>query len=156
MTIMTINEETWKLVQQHLDYTNEEMDLFRSDPRNEDALSKTAAMLNKTTVVEVMDSQGCDSGHKIGDKFYFDGRGISLLTKKGPGRICILKDVPDKRPVEDILWTDEGYQEVFTRARLDVLKKYEPLAKENEPYEWINETRMAPWIIYVLKKGERA
>jgi len=86
---MNISEDTWKMVQEHLGYNDEEMNLFRSDPRNEDALSKTAAMLNKTIVVEIMDSHGCDSGHKIGDKFYFDGRGISLLTKLGPGRICI-------------------------------------------------------------------
>lgn len=86
---MIINEEIWNMVQQHLGYNDEEMKIFRADPRNEDALSKTAAMLNKTIVVEVIESHGCDSGHKAGDKFYFDGRGISLLTKLGPARICI-------------------------------------------------------------------
>jgi ubiquinone/menaquinone biosynthesis C-methylase UbiE len=67
----------------------------------------------------------------------------------------IMKDVQDKRPVEDILWTNEAYQEGFKRAGLEVLKKYTPLAKENEPYEWINETRIAPWVIYVIKKAEK-
>ncbi|MBI4768276.1 MAG: TIGR04076 family protein [Deltaproteobacteria bacterium] len=86
---MDFNEDTWKVVQGHLGYNEEEMKLFRSDPRNEDALTKTAAMLNKTMVVEVIESHGCDSGHKVGDKFFFDGRGISLLTKLGPNRICI-------------------------------------------------------------------
>jgi uncharacterized repeat protein (TIGR04076 family) len=46
-------------------------------------------MLNKTIVAEIIESHGCDSGHKVGDKIYFDGRGISLLTKLGPSRICI-------------------------------------------------------------------
>jgi uncharacterized repeat protein (TIGR04076 family) len=86
---MIVNEDTWKMVQEHLGYDEEEMNLFRSDPRNEDTLSKTAAMLNKTIIAEIIESHGCDSGHKAGDKFYFDGRGISLLTKLGPGRICI-------------------------------------------------------------------
>jgi uncharacterized repeat protein (TIGR04076 family) len=72
----------------HLGYSDEEMRIFQADPRNEDALCKTAPMLNKTIVVEVMESHGCDSGHKAGDKFYFDGRGVSLLTRLGLG-ICI-------------------------------------------------------------------
>jgi uncharacterized repeat protein (TIGR04076 family) len=86
---MAVNEDTWKLVQKHLGYTDEEMLIFRADPRNEDTLSKTVPMLAKTFVAEVVESHGCDSGHKVGDKLYFDGRGISLLTRLGPSRICI-------------------------------------------------------------------
>ena len=86
---MAISEDTWKLVQKHLGYNDEEMKIFRADPRNEDTLSRGAAMLNKTIIAEVVESYGCDSGHKVGDKFYFDGRGLSLLTRLCPGRICI-------------------------------------------------------------------
>jgi uncharacterized repeat protein (TIGR04076 family) len=86
---MKLDERTWKGIQQHLGYNDEEMKQFRENPRNEDALSKTAVMLNKTIVAEIIESHGCDSGHKVGDKIYFDGRGISLLTKLGPSRICI-------------------------------------------------------------------
>ena len=86
---MKLDEKTWKGVQQHLGYNDEEMKQFRENPRNADVLSKTAVMLNKTIVAEIIESHGCDSGHKVGDKIYFDGRGISLLTKLGPSRICI-------------------------------------------------------------------
>jgi len=86
---MAVTEDTWRMVQKHLGYTDEEMLIFRADPRNEDALSKSMPMLTKTFVAEVVESHGCDSGHKVGDKLYFDGRGISLLTKLGPSRICI-------------------------------------------------------------------
>jgi len=86
---MKLDEKTWKGVQQHLGYNDEEMKQFRENPRNEDVLSKTDVMLNKTIVAEIIESHGCDSGHKVGDKIYFDGRGISLLTKLGPSRICI-------------------------------------------------------------------
>jgi len=86
---MAVSEDTWRLVQKHLGYTDEEMLIFRADPRNEDTLSKTMPMLAKTFVAEVVESHGCDSGHKVGDKLYFDGRGISLLTRLGPSRICI-------------------------------------------------------------------
>ena len=86
---MDITEDTWKMLQRHLGYSDEDMKIFRANPMNEDVLSKTAAMLNKTTVAEVIESHGCNSGHKAGDKFYFDGRGVSLLTRLGPSRVCI-------------------------------------------------------------------
>jgi uncharacterized repeat protein (TIGR04076 family) len=86
---MTMTEDIWILVQKHLGYSDEEMKIFLASPRNADVLSKTALMLNKTIVAEVIEAHGCDSGHKAGDKFYFDGRGVSLLTKLGPSRVCI-------------------------------------------------------------------
>ena len=59
-------------------------------------------------------------------------------------------DVDDSRPVEDILWTGEDYDEVYRRSGLAPIKIYRPLAKRTEPYSWVNETAIAPWIIYVL------
>jgi SAM-dependent methyltransferase len=64
----------------------------------------------------------------------------------------IVTDHEDRRPVEDILWTDEAYAEVFASAGLEAVATYRPLATGNEPYEWVNETRIAPWVIYVLKR----
>ncbi len=63
----------------------------------------------------------------------------------------IITATDDKRPVEDIIWPDMAYQEVFKRAGLQVVRTYKPLAKKSEPYQWVNETRIAPWVIYVLK-----
>jgi hypothetical protein len=34
-----MTEDTWKLLQRHLGYSDEEMKIFRADPRNEHALS---------------------------------------------------------------------------------------------------------------------
>jgi uncharacterized repeat protein (TIGR04076 family) len=86
---MKIGEDIWETIQKHLNYNDKEMKIFWANPRNEDVLSKTALMLNKTIVAEVIESHGCDSGHKAGDKFYFDGRGVSFLTKLSPRRVCI-------------------------------------------------------------------
>jgi uncharacterized repeat protein (TIGR04076 family) len=71
-----------------LGYTDAEMKSFREDPRNEDVLSKAPELLNKTIIVKVAQSHGCNSQHKVGDKFYFDGAG-NLLTKLCPKRVCI-------------------------------------------------------------------
>jgi len=65
----------------------------------------------------------------------------------------IVTDHGDRRPVEDILCTDESYQEVYRSAGLQLLGSYMPLADGDEPYQWVNETRIAPWVVYVLKRA---
>jgi ubiquinone/menaquinone biosynthesis C-methylase UbiE len=73
-------------------------------------------------------------------------------AKSGDKVRIIQTDIEDKRPVEDIIWTDESYRETYNGAELELVKTYKPLAKENEPYKWVNETKIAPWTIYVLEK----
>jgi SAM-dependent methyltransferase len=63
----------------------------------------------------------------------------------------VMLDVPDRRPVEDILTTDETYRGIFDQARLAVTKAYHPLGLASEPVAWVNETSVAPWTIYVLE-----
>jgi uncharacterized repeat protein (TIGR04076 family) len=83
-----VEEETWKFMQQHLGFNDEEIELFRRNPKNEEIISKVPALMEKTIVAEVVDSHGCNSLHRVGDKFYFDGAG-NLLTNLNPKRICI-------------------------------------------------------------------
>ena len=61
-------------------------------------------------------------------------------------------DIKDKRPCYDIFWSAEDYKKVYTNAGLRVISTYKPLATGHEPYPWINETKIAPWTIYILKK----
>ncbi|MFX1329482.1 MAG: hypothetical protein ACFE91_15240 [Promethearchaeota archaeon] len=75
-------------IKSHFGYTDEEMELWLENPRNQEAIKKTPALLQKTIVIEVVESHGCSSIHKVGDKFYFDGPG-NLLTKLNPKRVCI-------------------------------------------------------------------
>jgi SAM-dependent methyltransferase len=71
-------------------------------------------------------------------------------AKSGDKVRIIVTDHADPRPVEDIVWTDEGYREVFEQARLRLLSKCEPLGREDEPYRWVSEVEIAPWAVYVL------
>lgn len=66
----------------------------------------------------------------------------------------IMTDVKDKRP-EDVVWSDKSYRAVFMQTGLRVIKTYKPLAKNNEPYRWVNETEIAPWGIYALGKEQK-
>ncbi len=71
-------------------------------------------------------------------------------AKSGDKVRIIVTDHADPRPVEDILWTDAAYREVFEKAQLRLVQKCEALARADEPYSWISEVEIAPWAVYVL------
>ena len=46
----------------------------------------------------------------------------------------------------------KSYRAVYRAAGLENVAMCEPLATGEEPYSWVNETKIAPWVIYVLKR----
>jgi len=64
----------------------------------------------------------------------------------------VMTDVVDRRPVEDVVWSHEDYLRVYKHAGLTVDHIHRPLAREDEPFQWVSETRISPWVIYVLKR----
>ena len=72
-------------------------------------------------------------------------------AKSGDKVKIIMTDVEDRRPVEDILFADDAYRAVYEEAGLETAIKHAPLGQADEPYAWVNETEIAPWVIYVLK-----
>lgn len=83
-----MSKEALNFIKSQLGYTDEEMELWLKNHRNQEAILKIPALLQKTIIIEVIESHGCASLHKVGDKFYFDGPG-NLLTKLSPKRVCI-------------------------------------------------------------------
>jgi ubiquinone/menaquinone biosynthesis C-methylase UbiE len=75
-------------------------------------------------------------------------------AKSGEKVFIVMLDVDDRRPVEDIIWTDQDYHETYKRAGLVPVNIYRPLANQTELYTWVSETKIAPWVIYVLRSGE--
>jgi predicted SAM-dependent methyltransferase len=73
-------------------------------------------------------------------------------AKNGDIVKIIQTDIEDKRPVEDVICTDESYRAIFTGTGFQCIDMYKPLGKDSEPFNWVNETQIAPWTIYVLKK----
>jgi len=47
----------------------------------------------------------------------------------------------------------DDYHRLFSLAGLVPEAEYKPLGHESEPYEWVSETTIAPWVIFVLKKA---
>lgn len=72
----------------------------------------------------------------------------NALARSGDTVRIIVTDHKDRRPVEDILWTDESYMAVYREANLQTMQVLRP--QEDEPYSWVNETAIPPWVIYVL------
>ena len=68
----------------------------------------------------------------------------------------VMLDVPDRRPVEDVLCTDAHYRQLFETAGLEVLEVQSPLATGKEGTRWVSETTTAPWTIYVMAKKPHA
>lgn len=65
----------------------------------------------------------------------------------------VMLDVPDRRPVEDIVCTDASYRSVFEQSGLTVIDLRQPLGRPDEAQPWVSETTVAPWSIYVLGRS---
>ncbi len=78
----------------------------------------------------------------------------NLVAKTGDIVRDIMLDVDDHRPVEDIFWSIPDYEKLFKDAGFLIEAMYNPLGYEDEPFNWISETHIAPWIIFVLAKSE--
>jgi SAM-dependent methyltransferase len=66
----------------------------------------------------------------------------------------VMLDVEDHRPVEDAYWTDSDYRDLYGAAGLAVVSKHQPLGVASDPHEWKTESRISPWTIYVLGRGD--
>jgi SAM-dependent methyltransferase len=75
----------------------------------------------------------------------------NLEAKTGERVRIVMKDVDDRRPVEDVIWYEEDYRMLYATAGMRVVELHKPLANEHEPFDWINETMIPPWAIYVLE-----
>lgn len=75
----------------------------------------------------------------------------NAVARNGDVVRIVTTDHQDRRPVEDILCTDESYRAVYLEADLEAIQVFRPLAKGDEPYSWLSETKVAPWVIYVLR-----
>ena len=60
--------------------------------------------------------------------------------------------IAERTPVEDVLWTDDAWREVYAAAGFEPVEVLRPLAREGElaGAAWVSETTVAPWTIWVL------
>ena len=81
-------EEYWQRFQQHMNYTDAEMEIFRSDPAKVKMVTETKEFVKCKIIAEVIESHGCHAQHRVGDKIVMDGNG-QMITKECPNKVCI-------------------------------------------------------------------
>ncbi len=81
------DERVYRILQKRFGYNDDELQAFKGDARNEELLNRRKEFSNVRFVLEVVAAKGCNSNHKVGDRFYFDYAG-NLLTQLCPGRVC--------------------------------------------------------------------
>lgn len=87
------NEERLKLIQEHLKFSDEDIEHLRKMPHLERIVENIPEFARYTIFAEVVYSHGCTSGHQVGDRFYMDAGG-NLLSKRCPKRMCIFAISP--------------------------------------------------------------
>ncbi|MBW1682453.1 MAG: hypothetical protein JRF59_13795 [Deltaproteobacteria bacterium] len=81
-------EKLWKAFQQHMGYTDEELALFRANPRNTRLVEETPEFMKYKIIAEVIESHGCHSLHRVGDRIVMNGNG-QLIRDECPEVVCI-------------------------------------------------------------------
>ena len=59
-------ENFWKRFQEHMGYTDDELEMFKSDPMRLKMVTETPEFVKKRIIAEVIESHGCHAGHKVG------------------------------------------------------------------------------------------
>jgi trans-aconitate methyltransferase len=127
-------------------------DNIRTQKRKVELFEKLGSLLN---------SEGCIVNLVSSPEIYVN-EWASFSTKDFPENKrakcgdkvrIIVTAIDDKRPVEDIIWPDKDYRKTYKKSGLKLIETYKPLAREDELFEWVNETKIAPWVIYVLRKS---
>ena len=85
--MVKVDEIVLQIIQKRLGYNKEEFELFKSNPRNIELIARYKELSKNNIVLKVVESKGCNSNHKVGDKFYFDYAG-NILTDLCPSKIC--------------------------------------------------------------------
>jgi ubiquinone/menaquinone biosynthesis C-methylase UbiE len=81
---------------------------------------------------------------------------VNRTARTGDRVFIVMLDVKDRRPVEDIFWTDADYREVYRRAGLTLHQTHRPLGNSSEGYAWVSETTVSPWAIYVMGRASES
>ncbi len=95
----SIPTEVWQYFQTSMNYTDDEMEIFKAQPRTGQIISRLEAISKVTVVFEVVESHGCMVGHKEGDAYLFP-KGGAMDTKNSSPLLCPFLMPPMNR----IMW----------------------------------------------------
>jgi len=68
------------------------------------------------------------------------------------GRQVRARLVPEGVEVRDYFWREADYLRAFAEAGLELVETRRPLAREDDGVEWRDELRLAPYLVFRLRK----
>jgi uncharacterized repeat protein (TIGR04076 family) len=80
-------ERRWKKLQAKLGYTDEELAIFRSNPKHAKIVENPSTFGKYMFIAEIIECHNCGAGHKVGDKFVFTDN-MELLRDECPKQMC--------------------------------------------------------------------
>ena len=85
---------------------------------------------------------------------------VDFPENQGPlrsGQTVKVRLQPEGVVVTDTFWCDADYQAAIRSAGLQAFRAGRPLAPETNPLgAWLDETRVAPWVIYEVERPTSA
>jgi uncharacterized repeat protein (TIGR04076 family) len=95
-------ERRWRRFQEHMGYRDEEMDIYRADPKKVKAMEEASRFATHKFVIDILEAHNCGMGYKAGDRFVVDGGG-GLIVDQCPPRLCIAA-IGAFKPLVDRMW----------------------------------------------------
>ncbi len=80
-------EQIVKMIQKRLGLNDKEFEPIKNTPKFQRLFDNILAGAQYRLVAEVVESEGCHSGHVKGQRLFFDSAG-NLLTREAPERVC--------------------------------------------------------------------
>ena len=79
-------EFDWKRFQEHMGYSDEELNALKNDPKKSEHVQKICSpeIQDKYLIAEVVESHGCIAGMKPGDRLYFKGMSVLDPERSDP------------------------------------------------------------------------
>lgn len=75
-----------------------------------------------------------------------DGEVVKIITRDFEGQpVC-----------DDELCSDSMYLDIYQRAGLEPVQHYRTLGTDADGIDWLSESEISPWVIWVLKAAESA
>ena len=78
----------WKKFQEIQGYTDEELAIYRSNPKNVKAMEHAPKFITHRIIVEVVEAHNCLAGHQVGDKIAVMNGNAHLITDEMPKYVC--------------------------------------------------------------------
>lgn len=76
-----------QIIRKRLKLEDEDWSLIEKNPKFQRLFENAISASRYRLVAEVIESEGCHSGHGVGQRLIFDNSG-NLLTRENPDRIC--------------------------------------------------------------------